>query len=28
MAIDDTRTPGGGVFVGINTTLGSQSFAP
>lgn len=28
MAIDDTRSPGAGVLVGINTTLGSQSFAP
>lgn len=28
VAIDDTRTPGAGVFVGVNTTLGSQSFAP
>lgn len=28
MAIDDSRAPGVGVFVGINTTLGTQSFAP
>lgn len=28
MMIDDAGTPDGGVFVGVNTTLGSQSFAP